>query len=91
MVASHGPCLVRLSRYAEAEPTLRDAHRRLRETNQGKSGQMLQVIGALATVCEQTGRPDEATEWRRAYEELRQQRAASTRPGAPTTGPSTRP
>ena len=82
-MAWHGPCLVRLGRFQEAEAPLREAYTRLRDTDQASSGPMRQVLGALATVCEKSNRADEAEKWRA---ELRAMPAAQ-----PTTNPSTRP
>jgi serine/threonine protein kinase len=81
-IAQYGPVLVRLGKYADAEAPLREAHRRLTETKQTTTGRMRSVLAGLADVCEQTNRPDEAAQWRRALETAQ----AATRP---TTAPTT--
>jgi hypothetical protein len=63
-IARHGPCLVRLERYADAEAPLREAHRRLGETGQARGPRMSEVLVGLAIVCERTNRPEEAARWR---------------------------
>jgi serine/threonine protein kinase len=89
LMAPHGPCLVRLGRYDEAEAPLREAHRRLVETKQSNSPRMREVLAALAEVCERTGRADEAAQWR---DELESLQARPTTPATrPTTAPSTKP
>ena len=80
----HGPCLVRLGRYAEAEEPLRVAHARLAQTGQGKQKRMREVLKSLAEVCDRTGRPDEAAKWRA---ELTAAEAATR----PATAPAIRP
>jgi serine/threonine protein kinase/Tfp pilus assembly protein PilF len=59
-----GPCLVQLGRYAEAEAPLHEARRRLDTSGQSQSPSMASVLDALAKVCEQTNRPEEAANWR---------------------------
>jgi tetratricopeptide (TPR) repeat protein len=75
-----GPCLVELGRFGEAEAPLREAHRRLSASGQTQTGAMATVLEALAKVCEQTNRPDEAAEWRQrraAWHPATSQSAAS--------------
>jgi non-specific serine/threonine protein kinase/serine/threonine-protein kinase len=79
-MAKYGPCLVRLGRYNQAEAPLREAHRRLIETEQQASSRMREVLEELVVLCEQTNRPDEAAKFR---DELRQLQASSQ----PTTQP----
>jgi tetratricopeptide (TPR) repeat protein len=86
-MAEWGPALVTLERYADAEAPLRDALRRLTETGQQVSPQMARVLAGLAEVCEHTGRPDEAAEWRGRRDAL----LASTRPASnPSTNRAAR-
>jgi serine/threonine protein kinase len=59
-----GPSLVELARYAQAEQPLLEAHQRLTVTGQSNSAAMVNVLNALAKVCDQTARPDEAARWR---------------------------
>ena len=80
-----GICLVELKRYREAEPALREAYARLRDTGQTSGPVIAGVLGALAQVCEATGRPDEAARFQAAL-------LAATRPAtAPATAPVTAP
>jgi serine/threonine protein kinase len=76
-----GPCLVSLKRYQEAEAPLREAYQRLVATNQANGPVMATVLKALAKVCEETNRPDEAAKYRA---ELKALAGAATRP---TTAP----
>jgi hypothetical protein len=82
--AWYGPCLAKLGKHKEAEAPLRDAYQRLGETNQRGGTPMHFVLGALADVCEQTGRADEAAKYRA---ELRAHPPAT----GPTTAPASRP
>ena len=80
-----GICLVELKRYREAEPALREAYARLQDTGQTSGPVIAGVLGALAQVCEATGRPDEAAQFQAAL-------LAATRPAtAPATAPVTAP
>ena len=83
-MAGWGPCLVRLGRYNEAEAPLFEAYLRLQETDQRVTKEMARVIGGLASVCEKTGRAEEADRWRGELEAL----LASTRAAAATTNPA---
>jgi serine/threonine protein kinase len=71
-----GPCLAALRRYTEAEQPLREAYRRLRETGQSNGPVMAGVVRALARVCDETNRPDEAAQ-------LRAELQATTREASP--------
>jgi serine/threonine protein kinase/tetratricopeptide (TPR) repeat protein len=70
-MAEHGPCLVRLGRYEQAEVPLREAYRRLSDTQQANSPAMRQTLEALADVCERTDRAEDARR-------LRQESSATT-------------
>ena len=61
-----GICLAQLKRYGEAEPPLREAYARLRDSGQTSGSVIAGVLGALAQVCEATGRPDEAARFQAA-------------------------
>ena len=63
-VAQYGPCLVRLSKYAEAEAPLHEAYRRLHETKQTKGSWLRGVLTGLAEVCEHSNRAEEAARFR---------------------------
>ena len=76
-----GPCLVELGRLTEAEPALREAHERLTRTSQTRGEHMQRVLAALATVCQQTGRADEAARWRDELSRITSATGPSTRPG----------
>ena len=78
-----GPCLVELGRLSEAEEPLLEAHRRLSTTGQAQSPSMATVLEALARLCEQTNRADEAARWRqqRAALQAPASQPAATRPG----------
>jgi hypothetical protein len=84
-MAWHGPCLVRLGRFAEAEAPLREAYKRLRETGQVNTGPMRQVLDGLATVCEKSDRAEEAVKWRA---ELRAIMPTTQSATLPATAPS---
>jgi hypothetical protein len=81
-----GPCLVKLRRYEQAEPPLREAHRRLSALAPAQAsqsaGRLRVVIKALADVCDRTSRPDEADKWRAELASL---------PPAPSTRSATNP
>ncbi len=80
--ASYGLLLAKRGRYREAEEPLREAHRRLRESNQQRTKTMRNVVAALAQVCDKTNRPDESADWRAELETLE----PATRPAdAPAT------
>ena len=64
----YGPCLVKLGRYEEAEPPLRDAHERLAAAGLSNDPRMAAVLAALAEVCERTDRRAEAARWRAAIQ-----------------------
>jgi tetratricopeptide (TPR) repeat protein len=85
LMASYGPVLVRLKQYQQAEAPLREAYRRLRETNQAQGAKMRDIVAGLAIVCERTDRSEEALQWRR---ELQTLRGASS---GPASEPATRP
>jgi hypothetical protein len=76
-----GPCLVKLGRYAEAEPPLREARERLYSAGLAKDQRMLTVLSALAEVCDRTNRPEEAAQWRAKLRELEAATRPATRPG----------
>jgi tetratricopeptide (TPR) repeat protein len=63
-MAKWGPCLVTLGRHEQADAPLREAYRRLVETNQAQSTAMARVLSALAKVCDHTYRLDDAARWR---------------------------
>jgi tetratricopeptide (TPR) repeat protein len=63
-MSHYGPCLVRLARYEQAEPPLREAYKRLKQTEQYNHERMRVVVEALGELCEKTNRPDEASGWR---------------------------
>ena len=79
-----GVCLAQLGRYAEAEDPLRHALERLRATQQQRSEHMSRVLRALADVCDNTDRPDEAARFRAELETLH----ATTRPGTQSAKPT---
>ena len=81
----YGMRLAKLGRYAEAEPPLREARKRLEAANLLESPAMGDVALALAVVCENTGRPDEGARWRADANRLRQPATA------PATMPAPRP
>ena len=89
-ISHYGPCLVKLGRYTEAEQPLREAERRLRETGQSRTENMHRVMSALAELCDQTNRAEEAVKWRADVAKL--QAATQPSPGhdtQPTTAPNT--
>jgi tetratricopeptide (TPR) repeat protein len=73
-LAPYGVILVELRRYAEAEPPLRLAYEHLSRESP-KSGPAKRVSGALAVVCDATGRTAEAAQ-------IRDQSAATSQPRA---------
>jgi non-specific serine/threonine protein kinase/serine/threonine-protein kinase len=89
-MAGWGPCLVRVGRYQDAEAPLREAYRRLIETDQRVTKEMSRVLGGLASVCENTGRPDEAGQWRAELEALLASTRATATNSAPTSLPRPR-
>jgi tetratricopeptide (TPR) repeat protein len=85
LVARRGVVLARLGLDADAEPLLRDADRRLRETGQLRSISIRMVARTLASLYERTNRPDEAERWRADLARLE----AATRPATqPATAPA---
>jgi tetratricopeptide (TPR) repeat protein len=89
LMMNYGPCLVRLGRYEQADAPLREAARRLRETNQAKTPRMRDVLAALAAVCDHTNRAQEAASLRAELQSL--PAPAATRPASatkPTTVPA---
>ena len=83
--AHYGPCLVKLSRYAEAEQPTLEAEHRLRETGQLNGENARMVCAALVELYDQTNRPDEAARWRARLGELK---AAAPEPQQPATAPA---
>jgi hypothetical protein len=79
-IGRHGPCLVRLARYQDAEAPLLDAHRRLTETGQVRGPAMRDVLVGLAVVCEKTNRPEEAAQWRAELKTLQASTSQATQP-----------
>jgi hypothetical protein len=79
-VADYGCVLARLHKDAEAEPVLRDAHRRLMESNQSKHPKLREVIESVAGVCERSGQSEQAARWRA---QLGAAAAATTTSAAP--------
>jgi hypothetical protein len=59
---------------------LLEARRVLSENGQTDGDAMRAVLGALAEVCEQTNRPDEAARWRAELAALRPATAPATAP-----------
>ena len=86
-MAGWGPCLVRLGRYGDAEAPLREAHRRLLETDQRVTKEMARVLGGLASVCERTGRAEEEGRWRAELEALLATTRAAAAATTATAGP----
>ena len=60
LMVPYGRCLAKLGRYADAEAPLREAKARLEAAGMGDSERMREVIGALVTVYEKTGRAADA-------------------------------
>jgi serine/threonine protein kinase/tetratricopeptide (TPR) repeat protein len=79
-MSHHGVCLARMGRHAEAEAPLREAHRRYVEIKQTATPRMREILAALAEVCEQTGRADEAARWRAELDKLRSSTRPTTQP-----------
>jgi tetratricopeptide (TPR) repeat protein len=87
IMARYGLCLTQLGKYREANEPLIDVYKRLRSAGLEKHVRMHDVVAALAEVCAQTNRPDEASKWRSELARL----DAATRPTlAPTTAPTSR-
>jgi serine/threonine protein kinase len=66
-------CLAAQGKMADAYAPLLEIHRRLSAAGAAHSDTMQDVLHALAAVCDQTGRPEEAARWRA-------QRAAASQP-----------
>jgi serine/threonine protein kinase len=79
----HGPCLVKLGRFAQAEPLLLEAFARLQKTGQETDERTIAVVAALADVCAHRGRPEEAERWRSELSRLR----PSTKPAQHNSQP----
>jgi hypothetical protein len=75
-IGSYGLFLTRQSRYTDAEKPLRQAYALLEQTHQLRRHWARQIAAAMAEVCDHTGRPDEASRWRREVAKLR----AATQP-----------
>jgi tetratricopeptide (TPR) repeat protein len=63
-IAGYGLCLVRLTRYEQAEQPLRAAYERLRDAGPSEARMMQEVVAGLALVADHAGKPDEAARWR---------------------------
>jgi tetratricopeptide (TPR) repeat protein len=86
--SGHGPCLVKIGRYADAERPLLEAYRQLDETGQLEHPVSRAVVRALAEVFNHTNRPEEAAKWRAELAKLE----AATRPASgPASGPTSAP
>jgi hypothetical protein len=86
--SGHGPCLVKIGRYADAERPLLEAYRQLDETGQLEHPVSRAVVRALAEVFNHTNRPEEAAKWRAELAKLE----AATRPSSgPASGPTSAP
>jgi non-specific serine/threonine protein kinase/serine/threonine-protein kinase len=76
LISDYGPCLVRLSKYNQAERPLIEAHKRLVQEGLQREDRMRVVVWALAEMYDHTGRAAEAARWRGELSRLR----AATQP-----------
>ncbi|MBC8106085.1 MAG: tetratricopeptide repeat protein [Anaerolineae bacterium] len=83
-MSRHGIVLAQLGRDVAAENPLAEAHRRLIESGQQSHPATREVLAALAGVCENAGRADEATRWRAELGKLPAATAPWPTPGATT-------
>ncbi len=86
-LAEYGPCLVRLKKYEQAEAPLREAYRRIRETNQGTHPKMREVLIALAEMCDHTNRADQAKSFRVELAAIQSPPSPATQPVMAATKP----
>ena len=75
-----GMCLARLERFDEAEPILRDAHRRLVETSQERTRGIREVVRTLIAIAERNHRAEEAARLRKELDRLTAVTQPSTKP-----------
>jgi eukaryotic-like serine/threonine-protein kinase len=80
LMARWGPCLVKLSRYADAEAPLMLAYTQLRETQQQNRAEFKDVLEGLVQVAEAMNKSEDAAKWRVELESLkvRTRRTATT-------------
>ena len=80
IIARYGVCLAEEKKFAEAEPSLLDAKRRLRDAGQPGSARMRDVLQSLANVYDSTARPDQAAKERAELSALTAASAPATKP-----------
>jgi tetratricopeptide (TPR) repeat protein/predicted Ser/Thr protein kinase len=78
LIAPYGLFLARQGRLAEAEPPLREAQARLVDAPQTDGATIVEVLNALADLCDKTNRRDAAA----AFRADAARRAAGTQPAA---------
>jgi serine/threonine protein kinase/tetratricopeptide (TPR) repeat protein len=78
MSAQYGICLLKMHRYADGEAALRESRQRLLDARATGAPEMASVVQALAQVCDETSRSQEAAAWRAELEKL----DATTRPAS---------
>jgi serine/threonine protein kinase len=78
-----GALLASLKQPARAEPVLLDARRQFVALDRGADGAMRPVLAALADVCDQTNRPEEAARWRAELRAIRPATSATDEAAQP--------
>jgi eukaryotic-like serine/threonine-protein kinase len=85
--ARYGPVLIKLGKFAEAEPLLLDAYRGLVKTGQHTDPWLREVLVGLVKYYDHVGRAEESKKWQAELASWE----ASTRPSsAPASQPTTR-